>query len=76
VEGLSTEEAADALGVAVAVVKVRLHRARAALREELTRTLGRSAADAFPFPATRCDRVVRAVLARILPGGAGEDARS
>ncbi len=67
VEGLSTEEAAVALEVSEAVVKVRLHRARQALRDELTRELGQSAAEAFPFPATRCDRVVRAVLARILP---------
>ncbi|HYD41529.1 MAG TPA: RNA polymerase sigma factor [Anaeromyxobacter sp.] len=67
VEGLSTEEAARALGVSEAVVKVRLHRARAALRDVLTRDLGRNASDAFPFPAERCDRIVRAVLARILP---------
>ncbi len=67
VEGLSTEEAAQALGVSEAVVKVRLHRARAALRDVLTRELGRSASDAFPFPAERCDRIVRAVLAEILP---------
>ncbi len=32
VEGLSTEEAADALGVTAAAVKVRLHRARLAVR--------------------------------------------
>jgi RNA polymerase sigma-70 factor (ECF subfamily) len=67
VEGLSTEEAAHALGVSEAVVKVRLHRARAALRDVLTRELGRSAGDAFPFPAERCDRIVRGVLAHILP---------
>lgn len=67
VEGLSTEEAARALEVSEAVVKVRLHRARTALRESLTRALGRNAQDAFPFPATRCDRVVRGVLAQILP---------
>jgi len=67
VEGLSTEETATALEVSEAVVKVRLHRARTALRGELTRELGRGAAEAFPFPATRCDRVVRAVLTEILP---------
>jgi RNA polymerase sigma-70 factor (ECF subfamily) len=66
VEGLSTEEAAAALGVNEAVVKVRLHRARRALRDSLTRELGRSARDAFPFEAPRCDRVVREVLGRIL----------
>ena len=67
VEGLSTEEAAHALGVSEAVVKVRLHRARAAVRDLLTRDLGRNASDAFPFPAERCDRIVRAELGRILP---------
>jgi RNA polymerase sigma-70 factor, ECF subfamily len=66
VEGLSTEEAARALEVSEAVVKVRLHRARLALRQALTRDLGKSAREAFSFPATRCDRVVKAVLAKIL----------
>ncbi len=66
VEGLTTEEAAAVLEVSAAVVKVRLHRARAALRAELTRELGRGAREAFPFPAERCDRIVRAVLGRIL----------
>ena len=37
VEGLSNEEAAEALGDTVASVKSRLHRARMALREQLTR---------------------------------------
>ncbi len=37
VEGLSTEEAADALGESVPSVKSRLHRARMALRERVTR---------------------------------------
>jgi RNA polymerase sigma-70 factor (ECF subfamily) len=40
VEGLSNEEAAEAVGDSVAAVKSRLHRARMALREELTRHLG------------------------------------
>jgi RNA polymerase sigma-70 factor (ECF subfamily) len=39
VEGLSNEEAADALGESVPSVKSRLHRARMALRERLTRSL-------------------------------------
>ena len=37
VEGLSNEEAAEAVGDSVASVKSRLHRARMALREQLTR---------------------------------------
>jgi RNA polymerase sigma-70 factor (ECF subfamily) len=40
VEGLSTEEAAEALGVRVPTVKMRLHRARMALREQLARFQG------------------------------------
>jgi RNA polymerase sigma-70 factor (ECF subfamily) len=39
VEGLTNEEAAEALRETVATVKSRLHRARMALREQLTRTL-------------------------------------
>jgi len=39
VDGLSTEEAADALGESVSSVKSRLHRARMALLEVITRSL-------------------------------------
>jgi RNA polymerase sigma-70 factor (ECF subfamily) len=45
-EGLSNEEAAEALGESVPSVKSRLHRARMALREQLTRALGPRAAPA------------------------------
>jgi RNA polymerase sigma-70 factor (ECF subfamily) len=37
VEGLTTEEAAEVLGVRIPTVKMRLHRARMALREKLAR---------------------------------------
>jgi RNA polymerase sigma-70 factor, ECF subfamily len=40
VEGLSTEEAAEAVGDSVAAIKSRLHRARMVLREALTQHLG------------------------------------
>jgi RNA polymerase sigma-70 factor (ECF subfamily) len=40
VEGLSVKEAAEALGLSEANIKVRLLRARLQLREQLTRTLG------------------------------------
>jgi len=66
VEGLSTSETADGLGVGEEAVKTRLHRARAMVRRTLTDRLGSSAPQAFQFHATRCDRVVGAVLQEIV----------
>ena len=40
IEGLSTRETADILGISVEAVKVRLLRARLMLRERLTRLFG------------------------------------
>jgi len=65
VEGLSTSETALALGLADEAVKTRLHRGRAMLRRTVRERIGHVAAEAFPFHAPRCDRVVYAVLARI-----------
>jgi RNA polymerase sigma-70 factor (ECF subfamily) len=65
VEGLSTLEAAECLGVSEAVVKTRLSRGRAALRRTLLERTGATAPDAFRFYRPRCDRVVARVLARI-----------
>lgn len=48
VEGFTTQEAAELLGVSEANVKVRLLRARLALRERLTRVLGDETARLFP----------------------------
>jgi len=67
IEGLSTREAAQGLGLGDEAVKTRLHRARAMLRRAVTAQIGEVAAGAFQFHATRCDRVVTAVLARICP---------
>src|SRR5690606_7272615 len=44
IEGLSAPEVAQVMGLGVAAVKSRLHRARAALRQELARVLERPAA--------------------------------
>jgi RNA polymerase sigma-70 factor (ECF subfamily) len=65
IEGLSTTETADCLGVSEDVVKTRLSRARAALRRDLFERAGLAASNAFTFQRPRCDRVVAAVLARI-----------
>jgi RNA polymerase sigma-70 factor, ECF subfamily len=66
VEGMSTEEVATALAVSEDVVKTRLSRARAALRRDLYDRAGMVSGETFRFLRPRCDRVVAAVLARIL----------
>ncbi len=65
VDGLSTAETAECLGVSEDVVKTRLSRGRAALRTRLADRAGILAPETFRFPQTRCDRVVAAVFARI-----------
>jgi len=68
VEEMATAEVAQALEVTEDVVKTRLHRAKALVRKELDARIGAAASSAFPFQDPRCDRVVGAVLARILGG--------
>ena len=65
VEGLSTLETGEGLGLGEEAVKTRLHRARAMIRRSVSSRIGAAAAGAFQFQAPRCDRVVAAVLARI-----------
>ena len=65
VEGLSTADVAECLGVSADVVKTRLSRGRAALRRILLERTGATAPDAFRFHRPRCDRVVAQVLTRI-----------
>jgi len=66
IEGMSTADAAFALGTSEEVVKVRLHRARLALRDQLYERVGSAAHGAFPFLGWRCDRMVASVLGEIL----------
>ena len=68
VEELTTAETAESLDLTEENVKVRLHRGRAMLRKELYKRAGATCANAFAFPATRCDRVVSAVFARLAIG--------
>jgi RNA polymerase sigma-70 factor (ECF subfamily) len=65
VEELSTSEVAECLGVSEDVVKTRLSRGRATLRQLLMERTGATAPEAFRFHRPRCDRVVSQVLARI-----------
>lgn len=68
VEGLSTADTAECLGVSEEVVRTRLSRARALLRDDLYARAGAATPEAFQFGASRCDRIVEAVLQRIAPG--------
>lgn len=63
VEGLSTAETAEALGISEDLVKTRLHRARTQLRDNLYRRAGVTLESLFAFGNSRCDRVVANVMA-------------
>lgn len=65
VQEMSTRETADCLGLSEEAVRVRLHRARKALREWLYERADTASADAFSFAGERCHRIVAYVLARI-----------
>ncbi len=68
VEGLSTAEVAEALGVSDDVIKTRLSRSRQVLRRTLGGRLGPAACDSFAFLRPRCDRVVASVLRLVCSG--------
>ena len=65
VEGLSTAETAQVLGLSDDVVKTRFSRARSALQRDLLERTGAAAEMTFTFGQGRCDRVVTSVLRRI-----------
>ena len=65
IEGLSTTETAEGLGLGDEAVKTRLHRARAMIRRSVSGRIGEAAAGAFQFQAPRCDKVVAFVLEQV-----------
>ncbi len=65
VEELSTAETAATLELSEENVKVRLHRGRAMMRDQLFARVGASGKSAFPFMGVRCDAVVAGVFARL-----------
>lgn len=69
VEELSVEETAACLDIPEATVRTRLFRARARLRESISRELDVAVHDAFGFAGARCDRIVHRVLERIAGDG-------
>jgi RNA polymerase sigma-70 factor, ECF subfamily len=71
IEGLSTAETAESLGISEDNVKTRLHRARALLRDDLFARTGAATSGAFQFHLSRCNRVVAGVLEKITAARAG-----
>ena len=65
VEGMSTAEVSESLGLSEQAVKMRLHRARVVLRQVLYDRIGAAALPPFSFDGERCDRIVAGVLARL-----------
>jgi len=63
VQQLSTREVAECLGITPESVKVRLHRAREALKAALVSTA--AGAELFSYGAERCDRVTGRVMKAI-----------
>jgi RNA polymerase sigma-70 factor (ECF subfamily) len=64
-EEMSVEETATALGLNEATVRSRFFRARALLREWLSRDIDVAQGDAFSFAGARCDRITANVMARL-----------
>jgi RNA polymerase sigma-70 factor (ECF subfamily) len=66
VEGMATADAAEALGISEELVKVRLHRGRAMVRERLGDDACAAIRAAFSFGGARCDLLVARVLGVLL----------
>lgn len=64
VEGMDTVETAACLQISESNTKVRLHRARTLLKDELYRLAGD--VEVFEFGNRRCDRIVDRILEQIL----------
>ena len=75
VEGRSTQDADECLGLSPANVKVRLHRARSQLRQTVERRLGEEVRRLYQFDGERCDRIVRFVMSRVPCGRGPSNAR-
>ncbi len=69
VEEMTVEEVSAALDIPEATVRTRFFRARAQLRESLSRDMDFALEDAFSFAGARCDRIVAGVLAVISRDG-------
>ena len=65
IEGLSVEEAAEALGIPPGTVKTRLLRARRKLQEMLAPEVRTALVGTFPFAGAACERLTARVMAAL-----------
>ena len=65
VEGLSSEETAELLGVPPATIKTRLFRARRRLQEMLAPEMGTALSGTFPFAGADCAALTERVMAAL-----------
>jgi len=65
IEEMSIKETAELFGLRAETVKTRLHRARALLKEALSKHVDSTLTDAFPFEGRRCERMTSAVFQRL-----------
>lgn len=63
---LDTAETAACLGLTEEAVRVRLHRARAAIATELTEQLADHAREIYSFDGERCDRLTAQVMRKVM----------
>jgi RNA polymerase sigma-70 factor (ECF subfamily) len=63
---LDTAETAACLGLSEEAVRVRLHRARAAVAAALSEQMTNEARELYAFLGARCDRMTAFVMARVL----------
>jgi RNA polymerase sigma-70 factor (ECF subfamily) len=67
---LDTAETAACLGLSEEAVRVRLHRARAAVAAAITEQLADHAREIYKFDGERCDRITAYVMRNVLSGSA------
>jgi RNA polymerase sigma-70 factor, ECF subfamily len=67
---LDTAETAACLGLTEEAVRVRLHRARAAVAAAISEHLAEHAREIYTFDGVRCDRITARVMCNILRPGA------
>jgi RNA polymerase sigma-70 factor, ECF subfamily len=65
VEELDTEQTAAVVGISEEAVRVRLHRARAAIHSAMAEAIGGGMVSPFAYLGKRCERMLHAVMAAI-----------